>query len=437
VVDHSSVSPIVPPAQPPLPRLLKNLNARPSPEILRDSLHRFTVWLDTYGETSQDHQDFFASKLGRAAKKLYYRRPLLGKAAVLPMVACEAFFPWTRRFFYPRMRLPIADAHYAMGFAYLHRVTKAPRHLERAIHFLEVLEATRCAGFQHHAWGYPFDWQTRNGILPRGTPLITTTPYCYEAFEAVYQIDRNPRWRAIMQSIAEHVYQDYQDFETGPDSATCTYTPTGGEKVVNASAYRAFTLFSAWREFGDERYRVAAKRNLNFVLQSQQSDGSWPYAVDGARPFVDHFHTCFVMKALAKIEALTGHEKCKQALTRGVAFYIENLFDRDGLPRPFARAPRLVIYRRELYDCAECINLGVLLRGRFPLLDAAVDRTVSEMTRNWQLSGGHFRSRKLILGWDNVPMHRWGQSEVFRSLALFCDRAGYNETKNVNPDSST
>jgi len=391
---------------------------------VRSAIDRFVAWLDGFGETSQDHQDFFASRVGRAAKNLYYRQPLLGKVAVLPMVACEAFAPWTRRFFYPRMRLPISDAHFAMGFAALHRITGERQYLDRAIHFLEVLETTRCPGFQHHGWGYPFDWQTRGGILPRGTPLITTTPYCYEAFTDVYRIDGQPRWREIMRSIADHCLLDYRDIDAGPDAATCTYTPTGGEKVVNASAYRAFTLFSAWKEFGDERYRTAAARNLNFVLQSQQADGSWMYAMDGVRQFVDHFHTCFVMKALAKIEALTGHAGCTAALARGVDFYTQHLFDEAGLPRPFARAPRLTVYRRELYDCAECINLGVLLGGRFPTLDAAVDRTAAEIVLRWQLPDGHFRSRLLLLGWDNVPMHRWGQSEMFRALCLRLEATG-------------
>lgn len=391
-----------------------------NPQLLT-ALERFVGWLENFGETSQDHQDFYASRVGRAAKHLYYRQPLLGMAAVLPMVACEAFAPWTRCFFFPRMRLPISDAHFAMGYARLHRVTGAQRYLDRAIHFLAVLESTRCPEFKHHGWGYPFDWQTRNGILARGTPLITTTPYCYEAFTDVFRLDGQNRWREIMRSIAEHVLLDYRDVSAGPDAATCTYTPNGGENVVNASAYRAFTLFSAWREFGDERYHTPAIRNLNFVLQSQQADGSWPYAMDGARPFVDHFHTCFVMKALAKIEALTGHAGCTAALARGVEFYLKELFDQDGLPRPFARAPRLTVYRRELYDCAECINLGVLLRGRNPALDAAVDRTVQEILGNWQRPDGHFRSRRLLVGWDNVPMHRWGGSEMFRALSHYAD----------------
>jgi hypothetical protein len=32
---------------------------------------------------------------------------------------------------------------------------------------------------------------------------------------------------------------------------------------------------------------------------------------------------------------------------------------------------------------------------------------------------GSFRSRRLIFGWDEVPMHRWAQSQMFRSLACY------------------
>lgn len=382
---------------------------------IRTAIDRFVAWLDSFGELSQDHQDFYASRLGRASKALYYRNPFWGKLAVMPMVGCEAFAPWTRRFFYPPMRLPISDAHYAMAFAYLHRITGDKGHLERAVHFLEILEETRSPGFRLHGWGYPFDWQTRRGVIVRQTPLITTVPYCYEAFRDVFRIDGQPRWENVMRSIAEHMLLDYGDVATGTASASCTYTPTDGTRVVNANAYRAFGLFCAATDFADERYRHAAARNLNFVLESQHSDGSWPYAVDGTRGFVDHFHTCFVMKALAKIELLTGNVECTRALARGVDFYTGNLFE-EQLPRPFARAPRLTVYRRELYDCAECINLGVLLRGRFPKLDAVVDRTIREIVHRWQRPDGHFRSRQLWIGWDDVPMHRWGQSQIFRAL---------------------
>ena len=82
------------------------------------------------------------------------------------------------------------------------------------------------------------------------------------------------------------------------------------------------------------------------------------------------------MKALAKIHALTGHKACGEALTKGVKYYLNNLFAADGLPKPFSKAPRLTVYKRELYDCAECINLCLLLRDRFPQLETTLETVI-------------------------------------------------------------
>jgi hypothetical protein len=390
------------------------------------AVFRFVEWLDRYGETSYDHQSFFASDLGRRAKALYYTNPLLGTLAVSPMIFCEAFVPSARKLFWKPQRFPIADAHYAMGFAFLSQVYGKEQYYRRAIHFLEVLKETRSPGYEHYCWGYPFNWETRRGTMREGTPLITTVPYVYEAFQQVYQIDRKQEWREVMRSIAEHALRDYHDFETSANASTCSYNPEPGEPggVVNASAYRAFLLTQAGMDFAEERYLAVAQRNLNFVLQSQNSDGSWYYSIDGERDFVDHFHTCFVLKALAKIEDLTRNQECTTAIERGVAYYLKNLFDEEGLPKPFSRRPRMTVYRRELYDYAECINVAVLLRERFPELDDTLSRLVN--LNGWQKTDGSFRARQLLFGWDNTPMHRWAQSQMFRSLCFFLSQSGHD-----------
>src|ERR1700691_5867767 len=84
-------------------------------EKVQAAVLRFLGWLDGFGETSYDHQSFFASDLGRRAKALYYTSPLLGKLAVAPMIFCEAFVPSARKLFWKPQRFPIADAHYALG----------------------------------------------------------------------------------------------------------------------------------------------------------------------------------------------------------------------------------------------------------------------------------------------------------------------------------
>jgi hypothetical protein len=386
-------------------------------------LANFTDWLESYGEASWDYQSFFAGPVGGRAKALYYSHGLVGTAAVAPMIFCEAFLPTGRRLFHHPLRFPIADAHYAMGFAFLYQATGDSSQLENAVHFLTELKKSRCPDFKEYCWGYPFNWVTRNGTIKEQTPLITTTPYCYEAFLQVFKLDQREEWKLILESIARHAATDIKDFKTSEKASSSSYTPFDKGGVVNAAAYRAFLLTSASKEFWNENYWKIAERNLNFVLESQNPDGSWFYAMDGVRDFIDHYHTCFVMKAIAKIYGLTGYEPCKEALSKGIKYYLENLFDDEGLPNPFSKAPRLTVYTRELYDWAECINLCLLLRDRFPELERTLEKVVAHIVTTWVKPDGSFRSRKLHLGWDNVPMHRWGQSQMFRSLAFYLAEA--------------
>jgi len=397
-------------------------------QSIQAAILKFVQWLEKYGETSHDFQSFYASGVGQWAKATYYKRPKLGLLAVAPIVFSEAFVPSARSIFWKRQRFPIADAHYAMGFAFLAKLTKKEYYYEKALHFLAVLKNTRCAGYDNYCWGYPFNWVTLRGTIKEGTPLITTVPYVYEAFKQVWEMDKADEWFKIMNSTAQHALQDYKDFQTSPGASTCSYTPDPEQSinVVNANAYRAFLLMAAARDFSDDKFRKVAERNLNFVIEAQNEDGSWYYAKDGKRNFIDHFHTCFVLKALSKIEAITKHPGCTEAIDRGIKYYVRNLFDAKGSPKPFSSRPRLTVYRRELYDYAECINLAVLLQWRYPELDNRLSAVLNELLTVWQKPDGSFRSRRLLLGWDNTPMHRWAQAQLFRSLSFLLCTNGVN-----------
>ena len=393
---------------------------------VRSSLAAFDGWLDRYGESSYDFQTFYAGTLGQWAKGFYYKHKKLGMLAVAPIIFCEAFIPAARRFFFIRQRFPIADAHFAMGYARLFRATGDRRYHERAVHFLGVLLSTACQGRSGLGWGYPFDWVTIDGIIPRQTSLITTLPYVYEAFAAVHEIDGDDRWLSVMRSIAEHARLDYRDFDTGNGAATCSYSTLERDRgmVVNANAYRAFLLTKAAHDLNDVRYLNASKANLRFVLNAQNLDGSWFYSTEGKRNFIDHFHTCFVMKALVKIDLMTGDPECRQAIDKGLEYYMTHLFDEGGLPRPFSKAPRLIVYKRELYDYAECLNLLTLVHDRRPETALAIARVVEDLLTRWRREDGSFRSRQLLIGWDNVPMHRWALAQLFRSLSGLLQERG-------------
>ena len=131
------------------------------------------------------------------------------------------------------------------------------------------------------------------------------------------------------------------------------------------------------------------------------------------------------MKALAKIEALTGDAECTRAIERGVDYYVRNLFDEHGVPKPFCEAapahrlPPGAVRLRRVHQSRQCCS-----GADFEKLDRLVDGVVNQILTVWQKPDGSFRSRQLLLGWDNVPMHRWAQSQLFRSLCLLLLRSG-------------
>ena len=145
------------------------------------------------------------------------------------MVFFEACLPSARRFFHRPLRFPIADAHYAMGFAFLFESTGDPAHLDRARELSDRPEGVTLQEVQDLCWGYPFDWVTRGGTITRDTPLITTTPYAYEAFLQVCQHDSREEWHEALRSIVRHARADIADFRTSDRGSTCSYTPSTKE----------------------------------------------------------------------------------------------------------------------------------------------------------------------------------------------------------------
>jgi hypothetical protein len=60
-------------------------------------------------------------------------------------------------------------------------------------------------------------------------------------------------------------------------------------------------------------------------------------------------------------------------------------------------------------------------------LETNLKTVIAGMLNDWVKPDGSFRSRRLLLSWDNVPMHRWGQSQMFRSLAYYLSATKISE----------
>jgi hypothetical protein len=385
----------------------------------------FVRWLERVGYHSYDPYDIWGTRYSLLARRLYYRRGVLGLPLVAPVLLMEILCPVLRTLFVRKERFATADSQLAMAFLNLHSLSQEPGDLAKARDLARDLIRSSVAGYSGLCWGYPFDWQNNTALWRRDTPYITTGPYCFEAFLRLFDRTGESEFREAAISAARFVYADLRDTPVGPDAAAASYSPIDNSKVINASAYRAFVLFEAAHSLGQQDYLGKAQRNLNFILQSQREDGSWLYALDSpGESFIDHFHTCFVIKNLWKINRHIHSAAVEQSIRRGYAYYRQALFDEQDQPRSFAILPRFQVVKLDLYNYAEAITLGVLLRDMIPEAFDLAGKLALELVTKYQMPAGHFVTRVHFGGWRHTfPYLRWPQAQLFFALTNFLKAA--------------
>ena len=389
-----------------------------SVDSLSAACSRFLNWLDKAGYFSYDPYDIWGTSYGLWSRKMYYARGRLAISLVAPFVAVDLFCPSLRRLLVKKERYATCDAQLLLAFLNLHELTGDGRYLERAVRLGGEIMDYAIPGFSGPCWGYPFDWQNNAGeVWSKQTPYITCTPYCYEAYLALFDATGDARYLDWAAGISEFVFADLRELPTGPASAAGSYSPYDSRQVVNASAYRAFVLSDAGKRFGRGDYLDASRRNLNFVLESQREDGSWLYAMNDGASYIDNFHTCFNLKNLYKINRVARDLRIEQAIQRGYEFYRQNLLDERGLPKPFAISPRLRVVKLEMYDFAEGITLGSLLEGTVHGALGVAEQLAEMLINQFQEPSGHFVTRVYRGGFRHrFPFLRWPQAQLFYAL---------------------
>jgi len=389
-----------------------------NPDVIKNveaGVNKFADWLDSYGFESYDQFDVWGTRLGISAKKLFLTNKLLSAPLVLGLQATESFLPWSRRLFATKRRFAIGDAHFASGFLNLYKVYGKQEHLDTAETLLNSLLEYAAKSDSGIGWGYPYDWVTQYGVFPKETPLITVTPYCFNAFLSMYKTSRDSKYLDILDQISKFVAYDLREKTIAPNETASSYSPVDNSQVYNAIAYRAATLLKAYELFGKQEYYDKAIKNVRYVVNNQRDDGSWIYADDSR--FIDNFHTCFVLNKLFESYRILNEDWILKSVVHGYTFYRENFFRKDNTPIHFYRTRFPKFRKIEMYDYAEGISLGVLLDDAIAGAFQFSIKLAADLINNFQLEQGSFVTRVSTLNtFNKVPYLRWPQAQLFYAL---------------------
>lgn len=297
------------------------------------------------------------------------------------------------------------------GYVKLYALEDDACYLERIDHLLDLLEKSSSKGYSGRCWGYNFDWQSRTAMRPKGTPTVVNTSFIGHALLDCFQVTGNRRALEMAVPIAEFILNDLHRTRLG-ERFCFSYTPVDREVVHNANLLGASILARLNKYCNDERLSDAVLASLSYSMRHQRSDGSWFYADTEIQRWIDSFHTGFNLQAIRYILNEGLGREYRHAYRRGVAYYADNFFLKDGTPGYYHDK----IYPIDIHSPAQAICFFSLEGAEYGDL---TDKLVTWMLRNMYGGKGVFYFRRGRLWANRICYMRWAQAWAFHALSEY------------------
>ncbi|SRR5258706_428182 len=302
---------------------------------------------------------------------------------------------------------------FAQGYLRLHQTHALPVYYEKMKFCLDWLMQNRSSGFKGFCWGNHFDYQSRGGSIPKGTPTIVWTGLIAHAFVDAYEAMGEERYLDVARSACDFILDELGWMEMNP-GVCLRYYPRATIPIHNSSMIGASLLARVSAVSPNERYREMAERAVQFTVHHQTKEGGWYYGVGEKWAWIDSFHTGYVLEALDIFSRDAGTDKYQEALRRGYDFFVKTFFKVDGTPRYYDHKTLPI----DIQCASQAIQTLISLRALHPESVALAVKVAHWTIVNMQDKSGYFYYRKYPFVTNKTPTLHWGQATMFAALAL-------------------
>lgn len=199
------------------------------------------------------------------------------------------------------------------------------------------LLATASADTDGCAWGLGFPYASRFVNVAAGTPNIYVTLASADALLDAWDVSHHPPLLAVVEGACRFLVESLGLFEHR-GKQWLRYWPESDARIVNVQASAASLLARSGQRLGDEKLSRLADQAAETTIGTQRTDGSWAYSEDGRAPFVDGFHTGFVLQGLSEYARCRPQTESAAlgAVEAGLGYFKRRLIAPNGLPRGLA-----------------------------------------------------------------------------------------------------
>ena len=287
--------------------------------------------------------------------------------------------------------------------------------------FLSWLLAMRVDGYSGAAWGYNFDWQSRNFFAARDTPTIVPTAFAARALvegakclSGQDEQDLQDVCLKTARSVCDFILTDLPRSVDNESEVCFSYAPGSDTKIFNASLLAAEVLASVGMLTGETELVRVAERAARYVVNNQRPDGSWLYGTDPKQSWNDNFHTAYVLFSLKRIiDVSPTQQEFQPALERGYQFWKANFFLAEGWPKYYDDDPYPVDTHAAASAVVTFLECSALDRDAPNLAQNVASWTI----RNLRDKQGFFYYQKRRFYTVRKPYMRWTQAWMLYALS--------------------
>lgn len=329
-----------------------------------------------------------------------------------------------------------AMGFFAQGYLRLYQSTGDDAYRTKMRTCLDWLVNHRCPQFKGNAWGNHFDYESRGGRIPKGTPTVVWTSLIGHSFLDAYDAFGMEQDLAVASGVAEFITKELGWSETGQDICL-NYIPENNGKpmkgqhgIHNSNVLGAGFLARVHTHLPNKLYTEIADQAVHFTVRDQLANGAWNYGSHPRWAWVDSFHTGYNLESIDHYIRGTGDKKYDPSLQKGYKFFIETFFGADGTPRYYdVKTSPLDI---------QCASQGIQTLVNLQELDSRSIATAENVTdwtiANMQDPSGYFYYRKYPVITNKTPTLHWGQATMHAALAtLLLHKSGKMERTQAQP----
>ena len=361
-----------------------------------------------------------------ALKSPFFKLPILRSNKIIRFGTQQLVkrFPVNMRklLFVPKGLNPVTLGLCIQAYSYLSEVFPdlKEEYLCKIDNLIAELENLISPGYSGSCWGYDFDWEARYAPIPAYQPTIVATGFIVNSLFECYKITGNEKAKELIINTRDFILKDINRSYANNGTFCFSYSPFDKQIVYNASMKGVRILSFIYCFTNDTELKRIAHKAIDYVIDSQNDDGSWYYAKRSSGEWVDNYHSGYILDCMNDFINYFNPTDIKyiKVLELGLEYYVNNFFEDNRIPK---------FYDIKIYpiDCTSAAQ-SILTLTKFGKQNLAWN-IAKYMIDNMQNKEGYFYFRKFKYYQIKTSFMRWSNAWMYASLTFLLYKL--NETK--------